>query len=303
MAANPGTAATGSVVFTGTPTTSIPAGTEIERDDGTTYTTDAIATIGGGGDVTVAVTATEPGEGANVEDDDEELSLVNPIAGVSSTVTISPGLAPSGGLDEESLESLRARTLDRIRDTPQGGAAADYVERVKGAPGVSEDVSRVWVGQEGGPGSVTVWFALEGTGTDVIPTSGDVTVVGNYLDELDDDAHSVWRPVTANVSVGAPVAYEVDFTIGLSPYNATTAALVEAELEAMFAAEATVKRTGFASPVIRNAKVHEAIARSMTQGVAFYTLDSVDGGSGDADIEPADVGDLPVLGSITWVSL
>ena len=62
----------------------------------------------------------------------EELELVNPIAGINSTVTVVAPL-PSNGAEPETLAELKERVLDRIRDTPQGGAEADYIAWAKGA--------------------------------------------------------------------------------------------------------------------------------------------------------------------------
>lgn len=296
-----GTAATQTFQFSGVATTTIPAGTEIERANGFTFTTDAVATIGGGGTVDVACTATEPGADGNITDATEELSLAAAIAGVSSTVTVVAPLQ-TAGTDQETIESLRGRLIDRIRDTPQGGAGSDYVAWTREAPGVSADVSRVWVSQEGDPPAVYVWFTIEGTGAAVIPGGSDVTAVDNYLNEEDASGHSVRRPVTADVTALAPSAQTTDFTIGISPNNSTTQAQVTAELESMFLNEGNV-RTSSNLATIKNAKIHEAITRAMAQNLDHYTLDSVAGGAGTDDIQPTGIAKLPILGSITWVTL
>lgn len=293
---DPGEAASGTFRFSGTPGATVPAGTAFERDDGTEYTTDAVGTIGGGGTVDVVSTASEPGEAGNIDDASEELTISSAVAGVSSTVTVV--VAASGGIDEESVESVRQRALEHMRTPPQGGAGVDYVARVKEAPGVSGDVARVWIGQEGGSNSVTVWFALEGNGADVIPTSDDVAAVGNYLDNLDDSGHSTWRPTTADVSVGAPVAEGFDIEVGISPHSADLAAIVEEELHEMFGTAGAVRRSDL-TPSIRNAKIHEALVRTLSRGVDYYVLSSVGGGPASSDITPSAVGNLPILGTLT----
>lgn len=302
---DPGALATGTLNFTGTPTTAIPAGTQIERDDGTTYTTDALGTIPGGGDIDIAVTAGAIGTAANVEDITEELSLSEPLSGISSVVTVTT--KPVGGLGVEGIESLRTRAIENLRDTRQGGAAADYVAWAKEAPGVASDVSRVWIGQEGGPGTVTVWFAVTGTGAAVIPTISDKSAVWSYIQETDTDLHAIRRPVTASVEVYRPTAEPQDFTIGIYPHSAALEAIVETELESMLSTEASVKRTGFVIPTIKNSAIHEAMVRTLTQGIEFYTIDAVGPtgtpGPGSADITPAIVGGLPTLGSVTYIAL
>lgn len=302
ITADPGTQATGIVELSGTPTTAVPAGTVIERASGWQYTTDALATIGGGGTVTVAITSVDPGVGGNVDDATETLTIPTPISGVSSTVAIDT--EPAGGIDPESDASLQTRLVERIRSVPQGGAAVDYVAWTKAAPGVSAEVARVWVDPGfSAEGEVLVYFALDGSGSAVIPSGGDVAAVQAYIDEEDATGHAIRRPVTALVTVYAPTADPIAFTIGLSPNNATTRALVGAELETMFSTEAIVRLPPYQTGVIRNAKIHEALVRTLSQGVSYYRLDSVDGGAATLDITPNAVGALPVLGTVTFVSL
>lgn len=297
---DPGTAATQTLQLSGTNGITIPAGTEIERANGFTYTTDADGTISGG-TVDVEATATAPAADGNITDATEELTLSSAIAGVSSTVTV---VAPlhTDGTDAESIASLRGRLIDRLRDTPQGGAGADYAAWVREAPGISADVTRVWVSQEGDPPAVSVWFTVEGSGSGVIPSGSDETAAQAYIDETDTDGHSIRRPVTADVTVAAPNAYTVDFSIGISPNNATVRAQVQAELESLFLQEADV-RTSNDTVTIRNAKIHEAISRAMAKDLDFYTLDGVAGGAGSDNIQPPAVGDLPILGTVTWATL
>lgn len=302
ITADPGTQSSGVATLSGTPTTAVPAGTVIERASGWQFTTDALATIGGGGTITVAITSVDPGVGGNVDDAAETLTIPTPISGVSSTVALS--VAPSGGVDPESDSSVQIRLVERIRSTPQGGAAVDYVAWTKAAPGVSAEVARVWVDPGfSAEGEVLVYFALDGTGAAVIPDAGDVAAVQAYIDEEDATGHAIRRPVTALVTAYAPTPDAIAFTVGISPNNATTRALVNAELETMFSTEATVRLPPYQTGVIRNAKVHEALVRTLSQGVSYYRLDSVDGGASTLDITPASTGALPVLGTVTFVSL
>lgn len=302
IVADVGTQSQGTATLSGTPTTVVGINTILERASGWQYTTNAAATIGGGGTVSVAITAVDPGIGGNVDDVTETLTIPTPISGVSSTVALS--VAPTGGIDPEDATSVQARLVERIRSTPQGGAAVDYVAWTKAAPGVAADVARVWVDPGfSAEGEVLVYFSLDGTGAAVIPSGGDVAAVQAYIDEEDATGHAIRRPVTALVTVYAPTADAIAFTIGLSPNNATTRALVNAELETMFATEAIVRLPPYQTGIIRNAKLHEALVRTLSQGVSYYRLDSVDGGAATLDITPAAVGALPVRGTVTFVTL
>ncbi len=302
IVADVGTQAAGTATLSGTPTTVVAINTILQRASGWQFETNAAATIGGGGTVSVAITAVEPGVGGNVDDVTETFTIPTPISGVSSTVALS--VAPTGGIDPEDATSVQARLVERIRSTPQGGAAVDYVAWARAAPGVSADVARVWVDPGfSAEGQVLVYFSLDGTGAAVIPSGGDVAAVQAYIDEEDATGHAIRRPVTALVTVYAPTADQIAFTIGLSPNNATTRAIVNAELETMFATEAIVRLPPYQTGIVRNAKIHEALVRTLSQGVSYYRLDSVDGGAATLDITPVAVGALPVRGTVTFVTL
>jgi len=76
----------GQAIFTGTAGVVIPAGTEIRSDDGKTFTTDSNVTINSAKTINVWITATVPGSAGNTED--EHFTIVAPIDGVDSNVTI-----------------------------------------------------------------------------------------------------------------------------------------------------------------------------------------------------------------------
>ena len=76
--------AVGPVKFTGTNSTVIPAGTDVQRSDGEIFKTDAEVTIAGG-EADADVTAVMAGANGNTEDG-ATLSLVSPIAGINSDV-------------------------------------------------------------------------------------------------------------------------------------------------------------------------------------------------------------------------
>lgn len=121
---NPATAAQGDVTFTGTPATSIPAGTEITNQDGITFTTDSIASIGGGGDVDVPVTASDLGEIGNTLAG-VVMTLGTPIVGVDSTATVASG-GLTGGADEEEAPGIYTRLSARLKTPPRGGSTGDF---------------------------------------------------------------------------------------------------------------------------------------------------------------------------------
>lgn len=266
-------AATGSVTFTGTDSSTIPAGTTLQRSDGAEFTTDAAGTISGG-TALVAVTASTAGASGNTAAG-SSLSLVSPIAGVNSAATVDAnGLA--GGSDTETDTALRVRLLARIQQPPHGGADFDYTAWALEVV----NVTRAWVyPNELGLGTVVVRFMMDDSYSGGIPQAADVSNVQAYIDAL--------RPVTAALTVLAPVAVPLDFTIQLTPNDSTTQAAVTTALQDLIDREAQPGGTLLLS------HINEAI--STASGETDHVL----------SVPAADVslttGQISTMGVITWV--
>lgn len=282
----PAEQATGTVEITGGQASAVqPAGSLLTSAEGVEYTTDAELTLNGSGEGSVDVTAVDAGEDGNAAAD-VELSFASPAAGVPATATVG-ALGLTGGTDDESDDSLRARLLARITDRPQGGAEADYVTWAQEVAGVDG----VWViPLDDGPGTVTVYFTVEDDGDGIIPDAGEVADVQTEIDSS--------RPVTADVTVAAPVALTVDLTITAIPDSAAIHTAVEAELEAMLA-----RRRG-PGETIRNAHWRNAIQDGLRQvdADAYYVLNDLNGdGDGLSDVTQG-ANEVAVLGLVTWVA-
>lgn len=232
----PASAAAGVVTFTGTVGALIPGGTRLVRGDGVEYTTDADATIGGGGNITASVTAIEAAALGNALVS-TILTLGTAIGGVDAAVTVTTAL--TGGADAETDDSLRTRMLQAYAAPPQGGSQADYVQWARAVPGVT----RAWCEPNGmGSGTVIVRFMMDVTeaafggfpqGTDGTATdetratnaTGDQLTVANFIFEL--------QPVTALVYAVAPVNNPIAFTLtGTAAWSAATKTAVEDAIEA-----------------------------------------------------------------------
>lgn len=217
-------ASVGTVTFTGTNGSVIAAATELRRNDDARFTTDSEVTIASG-TASVTVTAVDAGEAGDT-DAGIVLALVSPISGVNNSVTVAAG-GIAGGRDPETVEERRARVLQRIRKPPHGGAASDYEEWALEVPGVT----RVWsFPLHMGPSTVGVAFVLDGE-ADIFPNSAKVQEVQDYIDAPGR------RPVTANVTVFAPVPNPINPTIFLTPSTPAVKAAVQAELEDMLSRE------------------------------------------------------------------
>lgn len=263
--------AAGPVTLTGTTGTVVPAGTVLAAADGQEFETDAEVVLASG-TATAQVTALAAGQAGNLADG-TALSLVSPIAGLNSQATVASGGLVSGA-DAETDTALRARLLARIQTPPQGGAEADYIAWALEVPGVT----RAWVyPAELGLGTVTVRFVRDDDAS-IIPDAAEVTAVQGYIDAL--------RPVTAEVTVVAPVAVPLDLTIALTPNTSAVQAAVQAELEDLLRREAEPGGT------ILISHIREAI--SLAAGETNHVL----------TVPAADVthttGQIATLGTITW---
>lgn len=265
--------ATFNVVFTGTNGTLIPAGSELSRSDGVLYTTNSSATIASG-TATVAVTAEDSGTVPNVSGG-EIFALTSPIAGISSQVTVS-GSGIVSGSDAESDSAVLARLLNHIQSPPNGGSQNDYVAWALQVAGVT----RAWcLPLYYGNGTVGLTFVRDNDVGSIIPDSGEVAVVQSYIDDPSR------RPVTAAVTVFAPVATPLNFSIsGIT--DPTVKAAVQSELTDLIMREASPGGT------ILLSHIQEAI--STAQGETDHTLTSP-----SANVTVS-AGHISTMGTITW---
>lgn len=267
----PAAKATGAVTLTTQVGSVIPAGTQLRRADQTLYESVAEQTAAGTSlalDVR-AVTAGEQGNAVATT----PLALVSPIAGVQ-TAAVAGTL--SGGADTESDEAYRERILTRWRKTPQGGAAQDYVAWALEVEGVT----RAWCyPEELGAGTVTVRFARDDDASP-IPDAGEVATVAAHIAAL--------RPVTAQVTVVAPVAVTLNFSIqATSPNTAAVRAAIEASLRALLRREAEPGTTLLIS------HLREAISTATDEYDHVLVAPA-------ANVVYA-TGQMAVFGAITWL--
>ena len=266
--------ATGTVTYTVQAGSLIPSGTLLQALDGVQYQTSTDATVSAS-TATASVTALVPAAAGN-RATGQNLTLVSPVVDVQSTVIA--GLL-SGGVDVETDDALRARLLARIQQPPHGGASSDYTVWAMEVPGVT----RAWVyPAELGLGTVTVRFVRDndGTGTAIIPDAGEVAAVQAYIDAR--------RPVTAKLTVVAPAAVPINFTIqGLVPATLTVQAAVQAELADLLLREAVP------GGIILLSHIRAAIsaAAGETDYVLIAPLANVNNSTGN----------VSTMGAITWL--
>ncbi|MEP3245095.1 MAG: baseplate J/gp47 family protein [Sneathiella sp.] len=239
----PATFAEGLVEFTGEEGQVVFAGTEFRRNDDHIFTAAESAQVSGGVG-TAMVKSNIIGDTGNTAPG-QAISLMAPIAGISSACTVS-STGITGGADVEDDALLLGRILERIQTPPHGGASFDYIKWALEIPGIT----RAWVyPKEQGLGTVVVRFMMDSTYENGFPQSGDVQNAQAYIEA------DTRRPVTADVTVVAPVPHPVDIEIeDLSPDTIEVRNELEAELKDLFV---RVSAPGKTLPV---SKLWEAVA-------------------------------------------
>lgn len=263
----------GSYTFDGVDTTVIPAGTVLLREDGTEYTTDALATISGT-TVTTDITAVDGGLDGNAAVG-VKLNLATPITDITSEGTVAgDGLINGSDIEDIQLR-LKPRMLLRIANAPKGGGPTDYEQVALAISGVTRAFE---FGAHTGLGTVGLYFVQDDL-ADPIPLAAKVAEVQAALD--------AFAPITVVVTAIAPTASDLDPSITIVPDNATTQAAVTAELEAMLLREAEPGGT------TKLSQIQTAIG--IATGITDFTITSP-----AADVSLA-TGVLQFLGTVTYL--
>lgn len=265
------TQATGTITLTGNDSTIIPSGTTIQTLTEIEYITSDDVTISGGSAI-ANVESIETGESQN-QNVGTLLHFISPIPNVDAVTTV---ISIENGSETENDEALRTRLLNRINQAPHGGTKKDYVDWAKS----QSDVTRAWCYPlENGDGTVVVRFMQDDKYVDGIPLAGDIPSLQNYIDDF--------RPVTASVTVVAPVAKPLNITItGLAPNTAEVKAIIEAEIKDM------ILRKSQPGGVIRLSWIYEAI--SIAVGESYHSLTS------PVTDQTQTVTQIATLGTITY---
>ncbi|MGE8349314.1 MAG: baseplate J/gp47 family protein [Pseudomonas protegens] len=221
-------AARGSVSFNAAAGAVLDVDTLLQSSDGRSYKVTAARTTSAGLNSTT-IQAVDAGTLGNA---DAGLSLiaVQPVQGISNPFTVlAPGL--TGGVAEESLESLRARVIRSYRIIPHGGSADDYETWALECPGIT----RAWSRRNYlGPGTVGL-FVMRDDDPQPIPNAEQLAQVQAYIEPL--------RPVTAEVQVLAPVMLPVTYRLRLTPDTSAVRAAVEDQLRDLHSREAGLGQT------------------------------------------------------------
>ncbi len=284
------TPASGSLTFPSTVGSGaiIPAGTQINRSDGATFTSGAAVEVDGTGNVTVTATANLAGAAGNSAAG-TVFTLGTSIPGIQSTGAAATVF--TGGADVETDEQLWSRAMYAYANPPMAGAPSDYVQWATAVPGVT----RAWcfANTGYGLGTVIVYVMLDQAesanngfpvGTDGCAASevrgsvatGDQLNVANAIYAL--------QPAQPIVTVCAPLAAPVNFTIHGIPVGEQAAA--QAAIADVFLTDGA---PGGTTPI---ADVWTSIAAAT--GTRGFSIQSP-----SEDIVSA-TGMLPTVGTVTF---
>nr|WP_225587828.1 baseplate J/gp47 family protein [Methylomonas fluvii] len=270
------TPATGNVLATGTLGTDLLADKILRGQNGLDYKVLAAVTLGAGS-TPVSVRCESAGAATNLAAG-QTLTLVDPVAGVNSTLTVAVG-GLTGGAEIETLEAWRVRVSDEWRTMVTRGARSgkpdDYRFWAKTAhPSVTTALVQPHVL---GLGTVIVRPICNGL-ANRLPTTAIINAVSAFLTDI--------APATADWSVTAPIVRPVNATIDLMPGYDTTGNrnAITAALNALVLSE--VSETAF----LALAEIDAAIATVTTQYTRIAPV---------ADLAAA-AGEVFVLQPVIW---
>lgn len=193
--------ASGTVRFTGTAGTNVPAGQLVATTQGVYCATLEAVLVGAGGTVDVTATAAVPGAGGNLANN-TPVTVSSPPAGIAAAATV---LTMNGGADVEDDGALLERLLLWLSEEAQGGNAADYMRWALGVAGVSR---------------VHVFDVRRGAGTvDVVPMPSSGLPPATLLAEVQaviDARRPVGMRSTTGVLAMAPTPVLTDVAATLS---------------------------------------------------------------------------------------
>lgn len=282
----PANAASGELLITGVPGTTIPAGFRFAAPatadtPAIEYQTTEKYTIGEDGTVRVQVTAVEPGTKGNVPANTVTL-MMTPIKGITS---ITNEASITGGTEVESDDELRNRILeiDAASEASFVGSDGDYKRWAEEVPGVGTAlVMPEWAG----PGTVKV-VVIDANGQPA--NQAIITAVYNNIMSPDDRLQRK-APIGATVTVEAPTAKEINYSFTLElkagVNQETVLERFKAQLRTYYV---EAKKEG----VVRYNRVSSILTN--TEGVKDFTGLTMNGGTVNIVLEEDE---YPVTGTI-----
>lgn len=212
-----------------------------------------------------------------------ELTFVAITGGIDNNVAFVDFSALTGGEDEESDDTYRARILNRFAFPVANFSISSIEEECFKIQGVT----RVSVlSTTPGNGEVTVYFVRDND-SNIIPTPPEVTVVKNQILTIQPAGMLV-----ASLFVNAPTPINVNFEFNtLIPDTATLRDAIQANLQAYF----------------RSIAIGQSVEKIAYDSVIFNSIDPLTGTKVQSFILVLPAGDVPInftqvgrLGTVTY---
>jgi len=266
----PANPASGTLAITGVSGTTIPAGFKfaapaVGDTPAIEYQTKDKYTIGEDGTVALQVTASEAGIKGNVPAGTVSL-MMTPIKGITSITNPDP---ITGGTEQEGNDELRGRIdeMDATSEASFVGSDGDYKRWAEEVPGVGTALP---MPEWAGPGTVKV-VVIDANGQPA--NQAIIDAVYNNIMRPDDRIQRK-APIGATVTIVAPTAKEIDYTLLLEIEAGETQATVlerfKAQLQTYYI---EAKKEG----VVRYTRIGSILTN--TSGVKDYTGLTINGGA------------------------
>lgn len=261
------TAAVGKVLATGAAGTELLADTVARGPSGIDYVVTEAVTLGAG-ETVVPVRASETGSAGNLLAG-QTLTLIDPVPGCSSSLTVGP-LGLTGGAEDETVEAWRARVAEEWRVVTTRGARSgkpdDYRFWAKSAhPSVSGALVQP---HALGVGTVLVRPICNGLASRQ-PTQAVLDAVAAYMYKV--------APATADWRLAAPIVHPVAVAIDLQA--AVDSAEARTAIEAALGAAVLAKIAE--SALLTPAEIDVAIATVTSQYARIAPMADVAAGAGE----------------------
>jgi uncharacterized phage protein gp47/JayE len=270
----PAVAAVGTVTITAQAGTVIPQGTRLSTTDDTPIyfdtTVDATVTDS---TVDVAIAAEISGVSGNID-----AGTITAVVGdMASIITVNNAEATTGGIDEETDESLLARYQEKVSRPITSGNKYQYESWAKSVAGISDALCYpLW----NGPGTVKVVVIDDNKRC---PAQSVIDAVSAYIEDN--------RPVGASVTVVGVTERSIDVSATLT---LTDGAVLD-DVKTAIIASITVyfESIAFVDQTVRYSKIANAILD--TDGVIDYANMQVSGQTGNIVLNTDEV---PVIGAV-----
>ncbi len=282
----PANAASGELLITGIPGTTIPAGSKFAAPatadtPAIEYQTTEKYTIGEDGTVRAQITAVEAGPKGNVPANTVTL-MMTPIKGITS-ITNEANI--TGGTEVENDDELRNRIMeiDAASEASFVGSDGDYKRWAEEVPGVG---TALVIPEWAGPGTVKV-VVIDANGQ-----PANAAIIAAVYDNIMSPGDRLQRkaPIGATVTIEAPTAKELNYTFTLElkagENQETVLERFKAQLRTYYV---EAKKDG----VVRYNRVSSILIN--TDGVKDFTDLTINGGTVNIDLEEDE---YPVTGIV-----